>query len=135
VTTGRGVAPEALPISGGLEARSFVAHDGVLPYVDLVVTHGGLGTAMFSAGAGVPALCLPNGRDQNDNAERMEALGLSRTLSPEAAPTTIAEAVTAMLADGALRAHCRAFAARVRRFGDLPRAADLIIERARAVPA
>jgi UDP:flavonoid glycosyltransferase YjiC (YdhE family) len=90
---------------------------------------------MFSAGAGVPALCLPNGRDQNDNAERIEALGLGRSLSPEAAPATIAQAVTAMLTDTGLRANCRAFAARVRRFGDLLRAADLIIESARAVPA
>lgn len=70
VTTGRGIAPEALPISGSLEARAFVPHDAVLPSVDLVVTHGGLGTAMFSAGAGAPMLCLPNGRDQNDNAAR-----------------------------------------------------------------
>jgi MGT family glycosyltransferase len=132
VTTGRGVAPEALPISGGLEAPRFVPHDAVLPSVDLVVTHGGLGTVMFSAGAGAPMLCLPNGRDQNDNAERVAALGLGRALSNEAAPATIAEAVTALLADKALRAKCRAFATLVRRFGDLPRAADLVIESARA---
>ena len=131
VTTGRGVAPEALPISGGLEARAFVPHDAVLPSVDLVVTHGGLGTAMFSAGAGAPMLCLPNGRDQNDNAARVEALGLGRTLAPDAAPAEIRDAVAAMLADKALRSKCRAFAARVRRFGDLPRAADLVIEGAR----
>jgi UDP:flavonoid glycosyltransferase YjiC (YdhE family) len=65
----------------------------------------------------------------------MEALGLGRSLSPDAAPSTIAEAVTAMLADKALRANCRAFAGRVRRFGELTRAADLVIENARAVPA
>jgi len=131
VTTGRGVAPEALPISGGLEARSFVPHDSVLPSVDIVVTHGGLGTAMFSAGAGAPMLCLPNGRDQNDNAARIEALGLGRSLAPDAAPAEIRDAVTAMLADKALRSNSRAFAARVRRFGDLPRAADLVIAGAR----
>jgi UDP:flavonoid glycosyltransferase YjiC (YdhE family) len=132
VTTGRGVAPGALPISGCLEARAFVPHDAVLPAVDLVVTHGGLGTAMFSAGAGVPVLCLPNGRDQDDNAARVTALGLGRTLSPEAPPAEIRDAVTAMLPDSAMRENCRAFAARVNRFGDLPRAADLVIENARA---
>jgi hypothetical protein len=41
---------------------------------------------MFSAGAGAPMLCLPNGRDQDDNAARVQALGLGRALSPEAAP-------------------------------------------------
>jgi len=40
-----------------------------------------------------------------------------------------------MLADKALRANCRAFAARVRRFGDLPLAADLVLEGACTVRA
>lgn len=128
VTTGRGISPEALPISGGLEARPFVLHDGVLPQADLVITHGGLGTAMFSAGAGVPMLVLPNGRDQNDNAERVEALGLGRTLSPDSTPAMIAEAATAMLDDKGVRDTCRAFATSVHRFGELARAADLVIE-------
>ena len=131
VTAGRGIATEALPISGGLEARAFVPHDAVLPEVDLVVTHGGLGTAMFSAGAGVPVLCLPNGRDQDDNAARIEALGLGRKLGPEAAPAEIRDAATSMIADTALRRNCRAFAARVSRFGDLDRAADLVTDFAR----
>ena len=126
VTTGRGIAPESLPRADGIEARSFVPHDAVLPHVDLVITHGGLGTAMFSAGAGAPVLILPNGRDQNDNAERVEALGLGRQLSPESPPAAIAEAVVTMLADEDLRATSRAFAARVQRFGDLSRAADLV---------
>jgi hypothetical protein len=58
VTTGRGIAPEALAVSGCVEAQSFVPHDAVLPSVDLVVTHAGLGTSMYSAGTGVPCLCL-----------------------------------------------------------------------------
>ncbi len=131
VTTGRGVAPESLPISGGLEARAFAPHDAILPAVDLVVTHGGLGTAMFSAGAGAPLLVLPNGRDQNDNAARVETLGLGRALSSEASPLEIRDAVTALLADKIVRENSRAFAARVRRFGELPRAADLVIKGAR----
>ena len=81
---------------------------------------------MFSAGAGAPVLILPNGRDQNDNAERVEALGLGRQLQPESPPAAIAEAVVTMLADEDLRATSRAFAARVQRFGDLSRAADLV---------
>jgi MGT family glycosyltransferase len=126
VTTGRGIPPDALSVSGDVEARSFVPHDAVLPSVDLVVTHAGCGTLMFSAGAGKPTLCLPNGRDQNDNAARMEALGLGRTLSPDAAPATIGSAVMEMLGDADLRAASRSFAAGVSRFGKLTRAADLI---------
>jgi UDP:flavonoid glycosyltransferase YjiC (YdhE family) len=126
VTTGRGIAPNALPVSGDVEARSFVPHDAVLPSVDLVVTHAGFGTLMYSAGAGKPTLCLPNGRDQNDNAARVEALGLGRTLSPDAAPAAIGSAVMDMLGDEALRAASRSFASGVSRFGELAHAADLV---------
>jgi UDP:flavonoid glycosyltransferase YjiC (YdhE family) len=86
---------------------------------------------LYSAGAGVPCLCFPNGRDQNDNAARVEALGFGRSLSPDATPVEIGEAVMAMLDDHAARAACRAFASRVSRFGDLSRAADLVEELAR----
>lgn len=126
VTTGRSLAPEQLDVSGGVEAQAFVPHDRVLPYVDLVVTHAGLGTLMYGAGAGVPCLCLPNGRDQDDNAVRITALGLGRALPPGAAPAEIGAAVMSMLGDEALRAACRAFAARVDRFGELARAATLV---------
>jgi MGT family glycosyltransferase len=134
VTTGRGIAPDALSISGDVEARSFVPHDAVLPSVDLVVTHAGFGTVMYSAGAGKPTLCLPNGRDQNDNAARVEALGLGRTLSPNAPPAAISSAVMDMLGDETLRAASRTFASSVLRFGDLIRAADLIERAACSCP-
>ena len=128
VTTGRGFTPDSLPVADTLEARSFVPHDAVLPSVDLVVTHAGLGTLMYSAGTGVPCLCFPNGRDQNDNAARIEALGLGHALSPDATPAEIGNAVMGMLRDQASRTACHAFASRVKRFGDLTRAADLVEE-------
>jgi UDP:flavonoid glycosyltransferase YjiC (YdhE family) len=81
---------------------------------------------MYSAGAGKPTLCLPNGRDQNDNAARVEALGLGHTLSPDAPPAAISSAVMNMLGDEALRAASRSFASGVSRFGELTRAAELI---------
>ena len=126
VTTGRGFSPEQLDVSGSLEARAFVPHDRIVADVDLVVTHAGLGTLMFAAGAGVPCLCLPNGRDQDDNAARVTALGLGRALPPDAAPAKIGAAVMGMLDDAALCAACRDFAAGVDRFGDLARAALLV---------
>ena len=128
VTTGRGFSPDSLPVADTLEARSFVPHDAVLPSVDLVVTHAGLGTLMYSAGTGVPCLCFPNGRDQDDNAARIEALGLGHALSPDATPAEIGNAVMGMLRDQASHTACHAFASRVKRFGDLTRAADLVEE-------
>jgi UDP:flavonoid glycosyltransferase YjiC (YdhE family) len=58
---------------------------------------------MGDGGPGLTAT-LPNGRDQNDNAARAEALGLGRTLAPDAPPATIASAIMDMLGDEALRA-------------------------------
>ena len=127
VTTGRGISPDSISISGGLESRPFIPHDAVLPHADLVVGHGGLGTAMFSAAAGVPILVLPNGRDQNDNAKRLEALGIGRELSCDSAPQLIADAVAEMLADQALHHRCTSFAQKVHRFGELGRAAELVV--------
>jgi UDP:flavonoid glycosyltransferase YjiC (YdhE family) len=126
VTTGRGIAPDTLSVSSNVEARFFVPHDAVLPSVDLVVTHAGFGTVMYSAGAGKPTLCLPNGRDQNDNAARVEALGLGRALSPDAAPAEIGSTVMDMLGDKALHRASRSFASGVSRFGELAHAAELI---------
>jgi UDP:flavonoid glycosyltransferase YjiC (YdhE family) len=128
VTTGRGYTPDSLPVAETLEARAFVPHDAVLPSVDLVVTHAGLGTLMYSAGTGVPCLCFPNGRDQNDNAARIEALGLGHALSPDSTPEEIGNAVMSMLRDQTSRTACQAFASRVKRFGDLALAADLVEE-------
>jgi UDP:flavonoid glycosyltransferase YjiC (YdhE family) len=71
---------------------------------------------------------LPNGRDQNYNAARLMALGLGRILSPTATSAEIRDTVTGMLSDQVLRAACRSFAACVNRFGDLMRAADLVVE-------
>lgn len=128
VTTGRGIDPSTIETADNVEIRAFVAHDGILPLCDLVVTHGGLGTVSFSMGAGVPILCLPNGRDQNDNAARLESLGLGCALAADTAPDQIATTITGMLGDQLLRAACRDFASRVTRFGDLYRAAELVRE-------
>ena len=126
VTTGPNVVPASLWARGGVELREFVPHDEVLPFADLLITHAGHGTVCAGAGAGVPMLCLPMGRDQPAVAERVEALGLGRSLSSEASPEAIGEAVTALLADGTQRAASRAFAATVSRFGDAARAVAIV---------
>ena len=126
VTTGAGVAAGALTVSENVELRAFAPHDQVLDHADLVITHAGHGTMMAAVGAGVPLLCMPMGRDQPGNAARIEALGLGRSLSPDAAPSEIAAVATEMLDDSALRAACQTFAAGVSRFGDLARAAELV---------
>ena len=63
--TGAGQCPSA---AGGAAPR-------VLAEAAAVVTHAGHGTVLKALAAGVPALCLSQGRDQKDNTARVLRLG------------------------------------------------------------
>jgi MGT family glycosyltransferase len=126
VTTGPSVAVEDLRVGGGVQVQGFVPHDRVVGMADLIVTHARHGTVLMGSGAGVPMLCIPMGRDQHFDASRVEALGLGRSLSPDSPPDEIGRTVMDMIGDTALRAASRSFAARVSRFGELERGANLV---------
>lgn len=53
----------------------FLPHAAVLPKVDLVVTHGGMGTTQRALAAGVPLCVVPWGRDQLESARRVQECG------------------------------------------------------------
>ncbi|MCK6507590.1 glycosyltransferase [Myxococcota bacterium] len=53
----------------------FLSHAAVMDGVDLVVTHGGMGTTQRALAAGVPLVVVPWGRDQLETARRVERCG------------------------------------------------------------
>ena len=53
----------------------FLPHTHVITKVDLVITHGGMGTTQRALAAGVPVCVIPWGRDQNETARRAEICG------------------------------------------------------------
>lgn len=53
----------------------FLSHAAVMDRVDLVVTHGGMGTTQRALAAGVPLVVVPWGRDQLETARRVEHCG------------------------------------------------------------
>jgi len=53
----------------------FLSHAAVMGHVDLVVTHGGMGTTQRALAAGVPLVVVPWGRDQLETARRVEHCG------------------------------------------------------------
>lgn len=53
----------------------FLPHAAVIPEVDVVVTHGGMGITQRALAAGVPVCVIPWGRDQNETARRAERCG------------------------------------------------------------
>ncbi|MEQ8891925.1 MAG: glycosyltransferase, partial [Sandaracinaceae bacterium] len=76
----------------------------LLPEAALVVTHCGHGTSIKALAAGLPAVCIPMGRDQNDNAARIVHLGAGVRLAPSASARKIRAAVRRVLAEPRFRA-------------------------------
>ncbi|TVP73628.1 MAG: glycosyltransferase [Gemmatimonadales bacterium] len=58
----------------------FLPHGEVIPHVDLVITHGGMGTTQRALAAGVPVCAIPWGRDQMETGRRVEVSGAGRLL-------------------------------------------------------
>jgi UDP:flavonoid glycosyltransferase YjiC (YdhE family) len=113
VTTGRGIPPDSLTAGSNITLERRVAHDLVLPQADLLITHAGHGTVMAGLTFGVPMLCLAPLADQPMNAARVAELGLGEALDPAASRADIAQAISRLLGDPAVKERSRAFAAAV----------------------
>jgi UDP:flavonoid glycosyltransferase YjiC (YdhE family) len=87
----------------------------VLREAAAVVTHGGHGTVIRALAAGVPALVLPHGRDQADNAARVRSRGAGLQLKSSAPPRAIAAAVQRLLAEPGFREGAERLGETVRR--------------------
>ena len=109
VTTGGAMLPSTPPANA--HVARFVPHAQVLPEAALVVTHAGLGTVHAALAHGLPLVCLPLGRDQPDNAARVEWHGAGLRLSPDSSPVVIRAAVERVLRDPAFTASARRLAA------------------------
>jgi UDP:flavonoid glycosyltransferase YjiC (YdhE family) len=104
-----------LPVSAvdpppNVTVRGFVPHDLVLPRMAAVISHGGLSTITAALTAGVPLLCIPQGRDQSDNAERVAASGVGRAVATGASSAQITHALRELLADPVALRQARRFA-------------------------
>jgi len=71
------------------------------------ITHCGHGTVIRALAAGVPLVCMPMGRDQNDNAARVVFHGAGVRLSPAASADRIGAAVRQVLDDPRYRERAR----------------------------
>lgn len=110
VTTGGAVTYEANP-PDNVEVRAWLTHSEVLPQVDLVVTHAGLGTIINALAFGVPLVCLPMGRDQHANADRVDALGCGVSIKATSSVEDLRFAIDRAVRDDRLRTRARELAA------------------------
>jgi MGT family glycosyltransferase len=102
-TLGPGLEEARLRVPSNAIVLASASHDAIMRHADLVVTHAGHGTVMRALAHGLPMLCLPMGRDQNDNAARVVTHGAGLELPPTAAPETISFAVAELLAKPSYR--------------------------------
>jgi UDP:flavonoid glycosyltransferase YjiC (YdhE family) len=126
LTLGGVLAPDAVPASRNVTVRGYVSHEAVLPHMAAVVTHAGMSTVATALAAGLPLVCVPQGRDQPLNAARVEELGAGLMIAADSTPGTLANAVQRVLADPQFRAAAQRLAANTAAIGNGELAADLV---------
>ncbi|AWN43466.1 glycosyl transferase family 28 [Methylobacterium durans] len=103
VTAGPNVGIDALPGPSNVRVLPAAPHDALMHQVSLVVSQGGHGTVSRALLHGLPLLVIPMGRDQGDNAARVEARGVGLSLPPTSSEAEIADAVRRLLAEPSFR--------------------------------
>lgn len=103
VTLGPAISGPGLHLPDNVVALRSAPHAQVFPHADLIITHAGHGTLMRGLANGLPVICLPMGRDQNDNAAKVAYHGAGVKLSPKASAAGIRRAVARTLEDTGYR--------------------------------
>jgi UDP:flavonoid glycosyltransferase YjiC (YdhE family) len=137
LTAGPALDTRALRIPANARAVDFVPHRAVLPHAALMVTHAGWQTVNAALADGVPLVCIPDGRDQPDNAARVLACGAGVRARRSASPAKLRRVIAGALGDPALRRGASAMAQALARSDGALTVADtvelLALERAAAV--
>ena len=104
-TVGRQIDPEEFgPQAANIHIERYISQALILPYCDLVVSHGGSGSVIGALAHGLPSVLIPMGADQPLNAARCADLGVARVLDAvEATLESVREAVSSVLADPSYR--------------------------------
>lgn len=97
VTLGLAMEDEHFEVPENVKIVKSVKHSLVFPHADLVITHAGHGTVIRALANGLPLICLPMGRDQNDNAIKVMLKGCGIKLPKTAKPRQIRKAVEKIL--------------------------------------
>jgi MGT family glycosyltransferase len=114
VTTGPTIDPAEFEAPASVAVVRSAPHGAWLRDVALFITHAGHGSVLRPLMADVPLLCLPMGRDQNDNAARVAHRGAGLTLPAAARPETIAAAVRHLLDEPAFKSAAQALGSAIR---------------------
>jgi UDP:flavonoid glycosyltransferase YjiC (YdhE family) len=126
LTLGGAIPPTAVDVPANIAVRGYLPHDRILPYMAAVISHGGLSTISACLAAGIPMVCVPQGRDQHHNAAQVAASGVGRMVDPDAPPTELASAIERVLANDSYRQAAGRFAAVIAELGGGEAATDRV---------
>ena len=100
VTLGSAPGSDLGRVPANVHVETFVDQSRLMPYVDLVVHHGGSGTILAALVNGVPQVLTPKGADQFLNGDLIAKAGLADVLLPgEATADAIATAAKRALTE------------------------------------
>jgi MGT family glycosyltransferase len=112
LTTGNHLDPASLgPLPSNVHVEAWIDQAEVLPHADLVVCHGGSGTAFGALAAGVPMVVVPVFADQFENARRIAGVGAALIVEGRGDAHRTAEAIATVLRDPSFRGGANGIAA------------------------
>jgi UDP:flavonoid glycosyltransferase YjiC (YdhE family) len=82
----------------------------VLPHASLMVTHAGWQTVNAALADGVPLVCIPDSRDQPDNAARVLSVNAGVRVSKKTSPGQLRSVIASALKDQSIKQGARAMA-------------------------
>jgi MGT family glycosyltransferase len=110
LTAGPALDPSQLRIPDNARSVAFVSHRTVLPHAALVITHAGWQTVNAALADGVPLVCIPDGRDQPDNAARVVVAHAGVRVSKKSSPEKLRRVISQALEDESIKQGARAMA-------------------------
>jgi UDP:flavonoid glycosyltransferase YjiC (YdhE family) len=115
LTAGPALEQSRLSLPANARAVDFLPHRTVFPHASLVVSHAGWQTVNAALADGVPLLCIPDGRDQPDNAVRVVLAGAGIRVGKRTPPRKLCTAIATALEDSALKQGAEEMAAALAR--------------------
>jgi UDP:flavonoid glycosyltransferase YjiC (YdhE family) len=110
LTAGPALEQSQLRIPDNARSVAFVSHRTVLPHAALVITHAGWQTVNAALADGVPLVCIPDGRDQPDNAARVVVAHAGVRVSKKSSPEKLRRVISQALEDQSIKQGARAMA-------------------------
>jgi UDP:flavonoid glycosyltransferase YjiC (YdhE family) len=99
LTAGPALETGELRVPANTKVVDYLPHRSALPQAKLMITHAGWQTVNAALADGVPLLCLPDGRDQPDNAARVLAANAGLRGKKSDSPARLRQLIEQALSD------------------------------------